>query len=79
MSERHEEIIAELTASLDEMAEETDRLRAELAAMRDALETVLPMAKGYAAANDVGRNREKIEDAVRALSPAREGGGDAGV
>jgi hypothetical protein len=34
----------------------------------NALRAILPMAKGYAAANRVGRNQKIIEDAERALS-----------
>ena len=45
---------------------------AENARLREALELVLPMAKGYAHAHPVGSNALYIADAEAALSPKTE-------
>ena len=50
-----------------EAALRIESLTAQLEAVKDALITVLPMAKGYAAQNNVGRNKEMIAEAEKAI------------
>jgi hypothetical protein len=47
---------------------ERDDALAREACLADHLTFILPMAKGYAAANRVGRNAEMIADAEAALT-----------
>lgn len=45
--------------------------RKQVAALREALDLVPPLAKGYAAQNNVGSNRRYIEVAEAALAAAQ--------
>jgi len=57
-----------------------DEAMVENRRLREALQLILPMAKGYAAAHPVGGNKEYIRDAEVALAagepdaPSKEGG-----
>lgn len=61
--------IAELTLGMDTFEAERDQAVADAAGLRDSLQVILPMAKGYAAEHDVGNNRRMVsgaEDTLRA-------------
>lgn len=55
---------------VDELTDQVRQLIAERDAAREELRVILPMAKGYAAANPVGRNAEKIAEAEALLASA---------
>ncbi|MCZ6501858.1 MAG: hypothetical protein O6945_05000 [Gammaproteobacteria bacterium] len=65
MSEEFTEAMTE--AIIVGLEKENKALKARLDELERVLEGVLPMAKGYAARNKVGRNQEKIFEAEEAL------------
>jgi hypothetical protein len=48
-----------------------EELERRVAELEEALLLILPLAKGYAAEHNVGRNREMVIDAENALTPPK--------
>jgi len=63
--------MSEFAAKFAEQYDEIDRLNKVNRELVEALEIVLPMARGYAAEHNVGRNQEMVNEAQAAL---KEGG-----
>ena len=71
----------EASRRIEVLTDELDKERADAIvwairaeALADALRLVLPMAKGYAGAHDVGSNQRMVAEAAAALAPAAPGG-----
>jgi len=74
-AEKAEARVKELETLLDVFCGlQIPELRAEVERLREALQLILPMAKGYARAHPVGSNQKYIEEAeALAASEAQEG------
>lgn len=70
-------LCARAAAEIEALRVERDAALVRVERLEDALQLVLPMAKGYAYAHDVGRNAEmctQAESVLRAALERREGG-----
>ncbi|MGV2099013.1 hypothetical protein [Rhizobium sp. 21-4511-3d] len=63
----HEGIVCGARDRIMCLVKETAAKDAEIAKLREALELILPLAKGYAATNNVGNNGAYIAQAEAAL------------